>query len=116
MHFGGPVEARRGFVLHSTDWGGQDTLSVAGRWSLSSTLDVLRAIAAGTGPSAWIVALGYAGWGAGQLDEELTRHGWLNVADDDAMLFETPAAERWRRGFRVAGVDPRLLGFEAGRA
>jgi putative transcriptional regulator len=116
VHFGGPVEARRGFVLHSTDWGGQDTLSVAGRWSLSSTLDVLRAIAAGTGPSRWIVALGYAGWGAGQLDEELTRHGWLNVADDDAMLFETPAEERWRRGFRVAGVDPRLLGFEAGRA
>ncbi len=116
VHFGGPVEARRGFVLHSTDWGGQDTLSVAGRWALSSTLDVLRAIAGGTGPARWIVALGYAGWGAGQLDEELTRHGWLNVADEDAMLFETAADERWRRGFRVAGVDPRLLGIEAGRA
>ncbi|MFX8235104.1 YqgE/AlgH family protein, partial [Acinetobacter baumannii] len=62
VHVGGPVEPRRGFVLHSTDWGGQDTIDVAGRWALSGTVDVLRAIADGTGPSRWVVALGYAGW------------------------------------------------------
>jgi len=63
VHFGGPVEPRRGFVIHSNDWGGQDTINVAGRWSLSGTIDVLRAITEGTGPSCWLVALGYAGWG-----------------------------------------------------
>lgn len=116
VHFGGPVETRRGFVLHSTDWGGQDTLSVAGRWALSGTLDILRAIAGGTGPSRWLVALGYAGWSAGQLEGELSRHGWLNVTDDDAMLFDTEAGARWTRGFERAGVDPRLLASESGRA
>ncbi|MEH3046767.1 YqgE/AlgH family protein [Sphingomonas adhaesiva] len=116
VHFGGPVETRRGFVLHSADWGGQDTLDVAGRWALSGTLDVLRAIAGGTGPSRWLVALGYAGWGPGQLDAEMTRHGWLNVTDTPAMLFDTAADDRWTRGFAAAGVDPRLLSSEGGRA
>lgn len=65
VHFGGPVEPRRGFVLHSTDWAGQDTIEVAGRWALSGTIDILKAIADGQGPSRWLVALGYAGWGRG---------------------------------------------------
>jgi putative transcriptional regulator len=116
IHFGGPVETRRGFVLHTRDWGGQDTIDVAGKWSLSGTLDALRAIANGKGPSRWLVALGYAGWGAGQLDAEMTRHGWLNVTDDEAMLFDTASADRWTRGFNVAGIDPRLLGTESGHA
>ena len=89
---------------------------MAGRWSLSSTLDVLRAIAAGKGPRRWLVALGYAGWGAGQLDGEMTRHGWLNVSDGDAMIFETDVGDRWTRGFSAAGIDPRLLGSESGHA
>ena len=63
IHFGGPVETRRGFVVHSTDWSGQDTIQVAGRWALSGTVDVLRAIAASAGPARWVAALGYAGWG-----------------------------------------------------
>ena len=116
IHFGGPVETRRGFVLHTLDWGGQDTIDVAGKWALSGTLDALRAIASGNGPSRWLVALGYAGWGAGQLDEEMTRHGWLNVSDDDAMLFDTGIADRWTRGFNAAGIDPRLLGTQSGHA
>jgi putative transcriptional regulator len=110
------VETRRGFVLHTLDWGGQDTIDVAGKWALSGTLDALRAIASGNGPSRWLVALGYAGWGAGQLDEEMTRHGWLNVSDDDAMLFDTGIADRWTRGFNAAGIDPRLLGTQSGHA
>ena len=116
LHFGGPVEPRRGFVLHSTDWGGQDTVDVAGRWGLTSTVDVLKAIAEGAGPSRWLVALGYAGWGAGQLDAELTRHGWFNVAADEALLFGRTAAERWQAGFKTAGIDPRLLASGAGTA
>ena len=113
---GGPVEPGRGFVLHSSDWGGHDTLDVAGRWALSGTLDVLRAIAAGNGPSRWLVALGYAGWAPGQLDAEMTRHGWLNVADSPEMLFDTPVERRWTRGFAAAGVDPRLLSSESGHS
>ncbi len=116
IHFGGPVETRRGFVLHSRDWAGQDTIDVAGKWSLSGTLDVLRAIADRKGPARWLVALGYAGWGAGQLDAEMTRHGWLNVDDDEGMLFDSAADGRWTRGFACAGIDPRLLGSESGHA
>ena len=116
IHFGGPVETRRGFVLHSNDWGGPDTIDVAGKWSLSGTLDALRAIANGKGPSRWLVALGYAGWTAGQLDHEMTRHGWLNVTDDNGMLFDTAMADRWTRGFAAAGIDSRLLGTGSGRA
>lgn len=116
VHFGGPVEPRRGFVLHSGDWGGQDTIDVAGRWSLSSTLDVLRAIAEGSGPTRWLVALGYAGWGAGQLDGELSRPGWFHVEGDADLLFDQPAATRWASAFGGAGIDPRLLAPTTGRA
>lgn len=116
IHFGGPVETRRGFVLHTRDWSGQDTIDVAGKWSLSGTLDALRAIASGKGPARWLVALGYAGWGAGQLDGEMTRHGWLNVDEGAGMLFDTEVGDRWTRGFTAAGIDPRLLGTESGHA
>jgi putative transcriptional regulator len=116
VHLGGPVETRRGFVLHDASWGGQDTIDVAGRWSLSGSVDVLRAIAAGTGPARFMIALGYAGWGEGQLDAELSRHGWLNVPGDAALLFDVPTADRWREGFRRAGIDPRMLAPGAGTA
>ena len=116
VHVGGPVEPRRGFVVHSNDWGGQDTIDVAGRWALSGTMDVLRAIAAGTGPTRFVVALGYAGWGEGQLDEELTRHGWFNAAGDLDLLYDTPASDRWARAFGAAGVDTRLLAADTGTA
>ena len=116
IHFGGPVEPRRGFVLHSQDWGGQDTLDVAGRWSLSGTIDVLRAIAEGKGPTRWIVALGYAGWAAGQLDGELARPGWVPVTGDEALLFDTDADARWAKAFAGEGIDPRLLAVEGGTA
>ncbi|MEN2785398.1 YqgE/AlgH family protein [Sphingomonas qilianensis] len=116
VHLGGPIEPRRGFVIHSTDWGGQDTIDVAGRWALSSTIDVLRAIAAGTGPSRFVVALGYAGWGGGQLDEELTRPGWFTTPGALDLLYDTPAEARWTRSFAEAGVDTRLLTSGAGTA
>jgi putative transcriptional regulator len=116
IHVGGPVEPQRGFVLHTPDWAGGDTLKVGTRWGLTSTLDVLRDIAAGKGPRRWIVALGYAGWGEGQLDGEMRRHGWLATAGDDALMFEHPAPQRWDLAFRSAGIDPRLLSHASGRA
>lgn len=116
VHFGGPVEPRRGFVLHSTDWGGQDTIEVAGRWALSGTIDILRAIAEGTGPSQWLVALGYAGWGEGQLDAEMTRHGWFNVPGNLELLYGVETHRRWEQGFEREGIDPRLLAASTGTA
>lgn len=116
VHFGGPVEPGRGFVLHSTDWDGQDTVDVDGRWALSGTVDVLRAIAEDSGPSHWLVALGYAGWGEGQLDQEMTRHGWFNVPGDPALLYATDVEQRWERGFASVGVNPRMLVSGGGTA
>jgi len=116
VHRGGPVEPRRGFVIHGLDWSGQDTLEVAGRWALTGTVDVLRAIAENKGPARWVIALGYAGWGEGQLDAELGRAGWLNLPGSMELLYDTAAAERWAGGLAGAGVDPRLLVGGAGRA
>jgi putative transcriptional regulator len=116
IHVGGPVEQQRGFVLHSLDWVGEDSLIVEQRWALTSTLDVLRAIAAGTGPARWLVALGYAGWGEGQLDGEMRRHGWLATRGDEALLFAEEAPARWEAAMRSAGIDPRLLAATSGRA
>jgi putative transcriptional regulator len=120
VHHGGPVEPGRGFVLHSSDWGGQDTLHVNGDqgeiFAMTGTIDVLRAIAEGGGPSQWIAALGYAGWGEGQLDEEMTRHGWFAARGTPKILFDTPTDERWAASFKAEGIDPRLLGSETGAA
>ena len=120
VHHGGPVEPGRGFILHSEDWGGQDTLHVAGPdgplFAMTGTIDVLRAITEGRGPSQWIAALGYAGWGEGQLDEEMTRHGWFAARGDPKILFDTPTDERWAAAFKAEGVDPRLLTSETGAA
>lgn len=116
VHLGGPVEPRRGFVIHGLDWGGDETVQVADRWALTGTLDVLRAIAEGCGPRRFVVALGYAGWGAGQLDGEMRRHGWFATPADQALLYDTPAGERWTRAFATAGVDARLLATASGTA
>ena len=120
VHHGGPVEPGRGFVLHSADWGGQDTLHVTNQsgelCAMTGTIDVLKAIAEGGGPSRYIVALGYAGWGEGQLDEEMTRHGWFAAAGDQKLLFDIPTDERWAAAFKAEGIDPRLLASETGAA
>ncbi len=116
IHVGGPVEPQRGFVLHCQDWSGEDTILVGRRWALSGTLDVLRAIAEGRGPSRWLAALGYAGWEEGQLDAEMTRHGWFATPGSDALVFDSPAEARWAGAFAAAGIDVRLLSPEAGHA
>lgn len=116
VHHGGPVEPSRGFVLHSDDWNGQDTLQVGNLCAMTGTTDVLRAITEGRGPSHYLVSLGYAGWGQGQLEREMTRHGWFAASAAPAILFDTPTDERWVAAFRAEGVDPRLLSSETGAA
>lgn len=113
---GGPVEPGRGFVLHSTDWGGTDTVVVEPLCALSSSMDVLRAIAEGRGPSRWIMALGYAGWGAGQLENEMRHHGWYAAQGNSKVIFETPPEARWMASWRGEGIDPAFLSSETGRA
>jgi putative transcriptional regulator len=116
VHAGGPVEPKRGFVLHSLDWGGQGTVEVAGKWGLSGSIDVLRVIGRPGGPRRWLVALGYAGWGAGQLDGEMLRHGWHISDGSEAIIFDADVSTRWQAAFAAQGIDPRLLASESGRA
>jgi putative transcriptional regulator len=116
VHAGGPVEPKRGFVLHSLDWGGDGSVQVADRWGLTGTIDALRAIAEGRGPSRWLVSLGYAGWAEGQLDGEMLRHGW-HVADcDDDLIFSAEVDARWSGAFAQGGIDARLLACASGTA
>lgn len=116
VHHGGPVEPGRGFVLHSPDWTSPETMAAPPLGAVSASLDILRAIAAGNGPRRWLIALGYAGWAAGQLDEEMRRHGWHAAEGRADILFETPAEARWAATWRAEGIDPSLLASETGRA
>jgi putative transcriptional regulator len=116
IHLGGPVETQRGFIIHTPDWGGDGSIDVGGRWVLSGTIDILRAIAEGKGPSRWVAALGYAGWGADQLDQEMARHGWFVTPGDEALLYDCAVDMRWEAAFRNAGIDPRLLTADFGTA
>jgi putative transcriptional regulator len=113
---GGPVEPGRGFVLHSTDWGGLGTIEVKPLGALSASLDVLKAIAQGTGPSRWLFVLGYAGWAPGQLEGEMRRHGWYAAAGRPEILFDNEADSRWAATWRAEGIDPALLANVTGRA
>jgi putative transcriptional regulator len=116
IHLGGPVEPQRGFLLHSTEWGGPESIQVGDRWTLSATLEILRAIAEGRGPRRWLAALGYAGWGAGQLEEELCGNGWFAAPGSEALLYDCDVNSRWASAFMSAGIDPRLLTADFGTA
>lgn len=116
IHFGGPVQTSRGFVLHSPDYKQDSTLVVADDVSLTATVDILRAIAAGRGPRHHLLALGYAGWGPGQLDGEIRGNGWLHVAADEALLFDRHLDSKWERAMTKIGIDPRMLSDIAGHA
>jgi putative transcriptional regulator len=113
---GGPVDVARGFVLHSADWSGEGSLSLAGGLALTASLDVLRAIAAGGGPKQGILALGYAGWGPGQLDAELQQNAWLAAPADPALLFDDANETKWRRALAALHIDPLLLSSAVGHA
>jgi putative transcriptional regulator len=117
VHFGGPVETARGFVLHSGDYRSRvTTLPVTDQFGMTATVDVLEDIGAGHGPVLSIVALGYAGWGAGQLEAELAQNGWLTVDATPDLVFGVPDAGKWEAALRGLGVDALALSSAAGRA
>ena len=116
VHMGGPVEQGRGFVLHSTDVVREESLCVTEDIALTSSLEILREISAGHGPKQVLFALGYAGWGAGQLDAEIKANGWLHVAADSSIVFGADTGAKWDRALRSLGIEPSMLSVEAGRA
>ena len=116
VRFGGPVEPGRGFVLHSADYTEDGTLVVDGRVALTATLDILRAIGRGAGPEKSILALGYAGWGPGQLDAEIQANGWLHSTADDELIFDPNPKGKWRRALAKIGIDLSALSGDAGHA
>ena len=116
VHFGGPVEAGRGFVLHTADYREDATLLVAGNIAVTATLDILRAIGRGEGPRQSLLALGYAGWGPGQLDAEIQANGWLSVAADDGLVFDHDINGKWQRAMGKLGIDLSMLSTDAGHA
>jgi putative transcriptional regulator len=114
---GGPVETSRGFVLHSPDFFiDESTLPIDDGVCLTATIDILRAIAKGQGPANAVLALGYAGWGAGQLETEIQQNGWLSCPADASIIFSTAADHRYEMALRRMGVDPGMLSMEAGHA
>ena len=120
VFFGGPVQTERGFVLHdgAAGQGGPytSTLSIPGGLSMTTSKDVLEALASGNGPKRLLVTLGYSGWGAGQLEDELGRNGWLTVDAVPDIIFDTPIEQRYDRALALLGFDPRMLSQEAGHA
>ena len=116
VHFGGPVEAGRGFVLHTADYREEATLHVGGNISVTATLEVLRAIGKNRGPRRSLFALGYAGWAPGQLDAEIQANGWLSVPADDEIVFASDDDGKWNRALAKLGIDLSVLSSEAGHA
>ena len=117
IHFGGPVERGRGFVLHSRDYrGGPATMRVGHGYGMTATLDVLEALARGEGPHRALLALGYSGWGPGQLEEEIARNDWLTAAPPAGLVFAADDGGKWGAALRSMGIDPLVLSSAAGHA
>ncbi len=117
VHFGGPVERSRGFVLHSPDYkSAGTTMHIEGGYGMTGTLDVLEALANGEGPAQALLALGYSGWGPGQLESEIGRNDWLTVDPNEALIFDTSDADKWSGALRGMGIDPLSLSATSGRA
>jgi putative transcriptional regulator len=117
VHFGGPVEHGRGFVLHSAEYGLEGaSLQVNAAFAMTATIDILQDIARGVGPARAILALGYSGWGPGQLEGEIQANGWLTAPADPDLVFGPRDAGKWEAALRTLAIDPRLLSTEGGRA
>jgi putative transcriptional regulator len=117
VHFGGPVENGRGFVLHSADYTGNDsTLKVDEAFGMTATLDILEELARGEGPDQALLALGYAGWGPGQLEGEIIQNGWLTADAEDTLVFASDDGSKWAGALKTLGIDPLTLSAAAGRA
>lgn len=117
VHVGGPVERSRGFVLHSADYPqGPATMQVPGGYFMTATQDILEALAQGEGPESVLLALGYAGWGPGQLEAEIGRNDWLIADAGRDLIFATDDKVKWTSALRSMGIDPLVLSATAGRA
>ena len=113
---GGPVQPERGFVLHSNEAKWQSTLEISPDISLTASRDIITALAAGRGPTQCLIALGYAGWGEGQLEAEIAANSWLTVPADKDIIFNTPFEERWTLAAQALGIDVNLISSTAGHA
>ncbi|MEP7183767.1 MAG: YqgE/AlgH family protein [Betaproteobacteria bacterium] len=116
VHYGGPVQVDRGFVLHRPLGNWQSTLAISDDLGLTTSKDVLEAVARGDGPRDVLVSLGYAGWSAGQLEHEIAQNAWLTVEADADLLFETPAEARLPAAMRLLGIDFSRLSDDVGHA
>jgi len=120
VYFGGPVQTERGVVLHEPQANDahafNSTLQVPGGLEMTTSKDVLEAMSHGQGPRRVLVTLGYSGWSAGQLEDEIGRNGWLTVDARPEIIFDTPVGERYDRALALLGIDPRMLSQEAGHA
>ena len=122
VYFGGPVQTERGFVLHEPQSGENgdspynSSLRIAGGLEMTTSKDVLEALSHGAGPKKVLVTLGYSGWGAGQLEEEMSRNGWINVGAERGIIFDTPVEQRYEKALSLLGIDARMLSQEAGHA
>ncbi|HEX20269.1 MAG TPA: YqgE/AlgH family protein [Acidiferrobacteraceae bacterium] len=116
VFLGGPVQNNRGFVLHAPLGQWETTLTITDKVGVSSSRDILEAIAGKQGPEQYLVALGYAGWGAGQLEHEMAENSWLSTPAKSSIYFDTPIKERWQAAAQSAGVDLNTLSSEAGHA
>jgi len=116
IRIGGPVESSRGFVLHSTDYGEDGVLEIEGGYRLTGTIDILRAIAHGKGPSKHMIALGYTGWAPGQLEQELQQNGWLSCDAESALIFAQDDEDKWVKALSTLGISPEFLSAGGGNA
>jgi putative transcriptional regulator len=116
VYMGGPVAMERGFILHTPHGGWESTLEITPDIGLTTSKDILQALADGAGPARAVIALGYSGWSAGQLDTELTENTWLTVDATAELIFDYPVEDRWLAAARSLGVDMNLLSTEAGHA
>ncbi|MFC4218066.1 YqgE/AlgH family protein [Pseudophaeobacter arcticus] len=117
IRFGGPMEVQRGFVLHSPEYESSiNSLSVPPGYGMTATLDILEDIAQGSGPQKFLIMLGYAGWGPGQLEAEIIANGWLTTESTDALIFDTADSDKWEAALGSLGIDPLTLSASAGTA
>jgi len=112
--FGGPVETKKGFVLHTPEFKDESTIKVNKNIFLTSTINILKSIVKGEGPKKSLFALGYAGWISGQLETEISNNGWLVAPGDSKLIFECKIEDRWNKAIKSIGVDPNFLDFKSG--
>ena len=116
IRYGGPVESGRGFVLHSDDMMRKETLNIDKGVALTSTAEFFDDLAIGKGPKNSILALGYAGWSPGQLEDEIVQNSWMTLSVDTKFLFDDEVSTKWINAYKIMGVDPNNLSFKSGRA